>query len=271
METESSTSQTVALQLSRTIYAPPLLSAPPILPPPPTPAAPPLDRKEILKRHAEWLESNGDAGERADFSGAHLGGADLTDANLEDAWLNKTILKGADLLLANLQKASLLQANLQGANLLGTKLQEADLQGALLDNAVGLQTEQLAGANLFGASLPAEVSVLDAVKDLASEARTAGWVVLSMLLLNAAAALRVITTFRMRKSWAMLRSCRSESSCSLSHGPVVFLVAPILILGLYVLAASVSVQRLWESASTMRPRSFPDGQPWTGCCLGSSD
>ena len=257
MDSESSTSQTVALQLSRPIYAPPLLAAPPVLPAPPTPCAPSIDRKEILKRHAEWLESNGDAGERADFSGAHLGGADLTDANLEDAWLNKTILKGADLLLANLQRASLMQANLQGANLLGAKLQEADLQAALLDNAVGLQTEQLAGANLFGASLPAEASVLDAVKDLATQATTAGWVVLSMLLLNAAAALRVITT---------------SDAQILGNAPVlpfrifgvfpmdqVFLVAPTLILGLYVWL-HLYLQRLWESTSTM-PAIFPDGQP----------
>lgn len=246
MDSESPKIQTIALDVPQRRYSPP------------------ADRKEILRRHLEWLESNGDTGARADFSGAHLERADLTDANLQDAWLNKAILKDADFLLANLEGASLLQANLQGANLLGTRLQGTDLQGALLDNATGLQSEQLAGANLFGAKLPAEVSVVEALNDVASTARTAGWLVLSMLLLNVAAGFRVVTT---------------TDAQILGNAPVlpfrvfqafpfdaVYLLAPALILGLYVWL-HLYLQRLWESVSTL-PAIFPDGRsldrllPW---------
>ena len=226
--------------------------------------SPLVERKETLRRHCEWLESKGDMGERADFSGAHLEGVDLTDANLEDAWLNKATLKDADLLLANLERASLLQANLQGANLLGTRLREADLQRALLENATGLQSEQLAGANLFGATLPADVSVFKALKDVADTARTAGWLVLSMLLLNVAAGFRILTT---------------ADAQILGNAPIlpfrvfrafpfdaVYLLAPALILGLYVWL-HLYLQRVWESVSTL-PAIFPDGRsldrllPW---------
>jgi uncharacterized protein YjbI with pentapeptide repeats len=239
MDSESPQTQTLAIQL------------------PPRRYAPPVERKEILKLHLEWLESNGQAGERADFSGAHLDGADLTDTNLEDAWLNKTTLKGADLLLANLERASLIQANLEGANLLGTRFQEADLQGAVLDKATGLQEEQLAGANLFGATLPADVSVFEALKDVAKTARQAGWLVLGMLMLSVAAGFRVITTSDAQiLGDAPILPFRVFRAFPLD---AVYLLGPALILGLYVWL-HLYLQRLWESVSTL-PAIFPDGQP----------
>jgi uncharacterized protein YjbI with pentapeptide repeats len=239
MDSESPKTQTFALQL------------------PPRRYAPPIERKEILKRHREWLESNGQAGERADFSDAHLDGADLTDANFEDAWLNKTTLKNADLLLANFQRASLMQANLEGANLLGTKFQEADLQGAVLDKATGLQEEQLAGANLFGATLPADVSVSDALKEVAKTAKEAGWLVLAMLMISVAAALRVITTSDAQiLGDAPILPFRIFRAFPLG---AVYLLGPALLLGLYVWL-HLYLQRLWESVSTL-PAIFPDGRP----------
>jgi uncharacterized protein YjbI with pentapeptide repeats len=219
------------------------------------------ERREILDRHREWLESSGDQGERADFSGVHLEGTDLTDADLQRAWLNKAILKGADLLLADLRDASLIQANLQDANLLGTRFQEADLQGAVLDNATGLQTEQLAGANLFGAELPAEVSVYAAVKDVADEARTAGWLVLSMLVLNGLAWLRVITTAdtQLLSNAGVLPLAAFRV---LPLGPV-YLLGPILIFGLFIWF-HLYLQRLWESVADL-PAILPDGRRLSGC------
>ena len=239
MDSESPKTQTFALQL------------------PPRRYSPAVERKEILKLHREWLESNGQSGERADFSGAHLDGADLTDANLQDAWLNKTTLKGADLLLANLERASLLQANLEGANLLGAKLQEADLQGAILDKATGLQEEQLAGANLFGATLPEDVSVSEALKGVARTAREAGWLVLAMLMLSVAAGFRVITTSDAQiLGDAPVLPFRIFRAFPLDS---VYLLAPALLLGFYVWL-HLYLQRLWESLSTL-PAIFPDGQP----------
>lgn len=224
---------------------------------PPRKYSPFRDRNEILKKHREWLDSNGQEGERADFSGARLDNVDLTDACLEDAWLTKVQLKNADLLLANLEKASLMQANLQGANLLGTKFREADLQGAVLENATGLQAEQLAGANLFGAKLPAEVKVSEALADAAKAARTAGWLILTMLLLSAALVLRVITTSDAQMLGdAPILPFRLFRAFPLD---AVFLLAPALILGLYVWL-HLFLQRLWESLSTL-PAVFPDGRP----------
>ena len=52
-----------------------------------------IDIKVILEKHAIWLKSFGEKGERADLTdanlrGANLRGADLTDANLTDANLD---------------------------------------------------------------------------------------------------------------------------------------------------------------------------------------
>src|ERR1035437_3168527 len=86
------------------------------------------DLREILENHGLWLDSNGETGIRADFSGKNLEYADLVDARLPDALLHKTILMGADLTLADLRGATLIQANLAEASLLGTQLQQTNLQ-----------------------------------------------------------------------------------------------------------------------------------------------
>lgn len=58
--------------------------------------------EEILVKHAEWLKTEGEEGERADLSDVDLRGADLSDANLH----------GADLYSANLSDADLHGADL---------------------------------------------------------------------------------------------------------------------------------------------------------------
>ena len=75
------------------------------------------DLQEIVENHGVWLDSNGEAGIRADFSGKNLEYADLVDTRLPDAFLHKTNLKGADLTLADLRGATLVQANLAEATL----------------------------------------------------------------------------------------------------------------------------------------------------------
>src|SRR5579863_1262379 len=90
------------------------------------------DLREMIESHALWLDSGGEVGTRADFSGKNLGYAEMVDARLPDALLHKTNLKAADLTLADLRGAALVQANLAESNLLGTQLQQADLQGATL-------------------------------------------------------------------------------------------------------------------------------------------
>src|SRR5262249_50307976 len=112
-----------------------------------------------LEQHVIWLESRGESGTRADFTGANLRGMDLTGVNLRRAILNKTDLKGTDLSLADLQGASLIQADLTDASLLGAQFQEADLQGAILAGAQGLWAGGFGGANLFGAVLPVSLSL----------------------------------------------------------------------------------------------------------------
>jgi len=97
---------------------------------------------EILTKHAEWVNSRGVKGVRA-----NLWNADLRDADLRDA-----DLRGADLSGANLGGANLRNANLSGANLYDADFSGADLRGACLWNAI-LEDADLSGANLGGANL----------------------------------------------------------------------------------------------------------------------
>ena len=247
MDSESLKTQTFALQL------------------PPRRYAPPIERKEILKRHLEWLESNGQAAERADFSGAHLDGADLTDANFEDAWLNKTTLKNADLLLANLREGQPDASQPARAPTCWARdCRKPTCRARSWTTPRGSKSEQLAGANLFGATLPADVSVSEALKDVAKTAKEAGWLVLAMLMLSVAAALRVITTTDAQiLGDAPILPFRIFRAFPLD---AVYLLGPALLLGLYVWL-HLYLQRLWESVSTL-PAVFPDGRlldrllPW---------
>jgi uncharacterized protein YjbI with pentapeptide repeats len=228
----------------------------------PATPAPETDLREVLQQHTAWLEFNGEAGRQADLTRARLEGADLTDANLREAVLNRVNLRGADLLLANFQGASLLEADLRDANLLGSNLQETDLQGATLEGATGLLSGQLAGANLFGATLPASLSLSEAMKQVGKVGQRAGWLALSMLALNALVWLRIATTQDAR----LLTDAATLPLPGMRNVlPLVsfYLFCPVLILCLYVYL-HLYLQRLWEGIAAL-PAIFPDGERLDAC------
>ena len=107
---------------------------------------------DILAKHAEWVNSCGAKGVRANFWNADLSGADLRYADLRGACLWNANLWGANLGGANLGSADLRDANLWGANLWGANLWCADLRDANLRDA-NLKYAILEGANLSGADL----------------------------------------------------------------------------------------------------------------------
>jgi uncharacterized protein YjbI with pentapeptide repeats len=217
---------------------------------------------EILEQHGDWLDSHGETGIQADFSRENLEDADLIDARLPDALLNKTILKRADLMLADFRGASLLQANLKDANLLGTVFHQANLQAATLDGATGLLSRQLAGANLFGATLPVDTSPSEALKYVRQVASKAGWYLIAILLVNALAWLRIFTT----RDPQLLRNAPALPFFGLQADvPFVafYLFGPVVILSLYV-CFHLYLQRLWDGAAQL-PAVFPDGRSLDTC------
>lgn len=216
----------------------------------------------VLQRHKEWLDSNGEAGERADLSGASLENAELTDARLQGALLNKAVLKDADLLLADLRSAGLLQANLEGASLLGVRLQEADLQAACLEGATGAVCSQFAGANLLGATMPNPASIFEGLKQIREAARRVGWLLAAMLLVNALAWLRIITSTDselLRNAPVLPFPGFQRLSPLIPFG----LIGPVLLLALYA-CFHLYLQRLWEGLA-MLPAIFPDGRRLDSC------
>ena len=102
---------------------------------------------EILTKHAEWVNSSGAKGVRANLWNADLSGADLRGADLRGACLWNANLWGANLGGANLGGADLRDANLWNADLRGANLSCADLNDADLSSAF------LGGANLWNANL----------------------------------------------------------------------------------------------------------------------
>ena len=218
--------------------------------------------KEILEQHGDWLESNGESGMQADFSRGNLEGADLIDARLQDAIFNKANLKRADLMLADLRGASLLQADLQDTNLLGTMFQQSSLQAARLNGATGLFGRQLAGANLFGAVLPAETSPIEGLKNVTQVAGRAGWFLLLNLVLSALTCLRIFTTTdsQLLKNAPALPFFGMQADV-----PFIpfYLFGPVVILSVYV-CFHLYLQRLWDGAAQL-PAIFQDGRTLDSC------
>jgi uncharacterized protein YjbI with pentapeptide repeats len=221
-----------------------------------------VELREALEQHALWLDSAGDAGARADFSGKHLEGADLVDARLQRAVLLKTNLKGADLTLADLGDATLVQANLADANLLGAKFDQADMQAADLRGAAGLLGSQLAGTNLFGAILPESVSPVAGLRLVREAARKAEWLMAVTLPLYALVWFRILTTLdsQLVKNASALPSPAPQTA--LPFIPF-YLFGPVAILCVY-LAFHLYMQRVWDGIAQL-PAIFPDGRRLDSC------
>ena len=116
---------------------------------------------EILEKHKFYLDGK-EGGERANLSGADLGGANLSGANLIRADLSGANLSGANLIRADLSGADLSGANLSEADLSEADLSGADLSGANLSEA-DLSEADLSGADLSGAKgLLSTVNFLEA-------------------------------------------------------------------------------------------------------------
>ena len=99
--------------------------------------------KDVLAAHKEWLESNGERGERAELKGAVLQQADLHEANLERADLTGARMTVSDLMGANLKGANLSGADLWMSDMKDTILEGADLRGANLSEVTNLASAQL--------------------------------------------------------------------------------------------------------------------------------
>lgn len=92
----------------------------------------------LLAEHRLWLESYGEKGARADFTGFNLSGKNLRGTNLRQVVFRRTRLiwadfSGSDLTGADLSGAVLNHADLSNANLTGAKLRGAVLRRAKLE------------------------------------------------------------------------------------------------------------------------------------------
>jgi len=220
---------------------------------------------EILARHRQWIESNKTEGTQADLSRAQLAGFDFTGANLRGANFYQANLKGADFFLAEFQGACLAKACLQEANLLGTRFSEANLQGANLESATGLLAPQLAGADLFEAQLPAHLSEFEGLKHVRRLFKNSIGTLIAVLVACALAWWRIVTTtdVQLLKRSSALPFDRLGKVLPMAE---FYLVAPILLLGLYIFAHCY-MQHVWEALSGL-PAVFPDGRrlektgPW---------
>jgi uncharacterized protein YjbI with pentapeptide repeats len=230
-----------------------------------------LELAETIDQHKLWVESAGEEGTKADFSGVNFANADLTGVNLQGATLNKAKLTDADLSMANLRGASLVQADLRNANLLGTELRGANLMGATLYGTEGLWVGRLGGTNLFDAILPESIAAFDSTKAIGDSTRVARWFYFLTLTMSAICCLLIALTtdVRLVVDGTALPIPRIGRVLPMSG---FYLGGPILLLAVYLRFHFVLL-RLWGSMAAL-PAVFPDGQtlekdgPWFLMGLG---
>jgi len=224
-----------------------------------------IELAQILDEHKIWVESGGEAGVKADLTGANLAGADLTGVNLQDAILTKTNLAGADLSMANLRGANLVHADLRETILLGTELRGASLMGATLYGAEGLWVGRLGGTNLFDALLPESVAEFSSTNPIAEASKTARVFYFTMLAVSVICCLMIVftTDVRLLLNGSALPLLPVGNALPMTG---FYLGAPLVLFALY-LRFHFLLLRLWGSIAAL-PAVFPDGQtperdgPW---------
>ncbi|HEV2289329.1 MAG TPA: pentapeptide repeat-containing protein [Candidatus Acidoferrales bacterium] len=217
---------------------------------------------EIVEEHRAWVESRGESGRKADLTGANFEGADLMGAPLQGANLMRANLKGADLLLADLRGACLIEADLSEANLVSTNLRGASLLGANLATATGLVARQLAGASLFGASVPESLYPFEGLAETTAVAK-----VLRILLAGMAAICAGVCIVVAKTKDAQLLKNSPFAPVPVVGGAIpmlaFYLIAPMLLAGIYI-CFHFYLQRLWDALGEL-PAVFPDGRRLTEC------
>ena len=207
----------------------------------------------------------------SDLAGQDLTGADLRFVNFEHANLRGTILgpqtlawsanfNGSDMYKANLRGAELLNANFTDADLCEADLSDSILRCANLSDVRGaLRQEQLSGADITDAALPARLGSLlerlDNVKHISESARKLFLAVLAACLYSW---LTIATTTDVN-----LITNRSSSPLPVIQTtiPIVgfYWVAPLLLLCVYFYF-HFYLQKLWEELGSL-PATLQDGRP----------
>jgi uncharacterized protein YjbI with pentapeptide repeats len=214
---------------------------------------------EKLASHAEWVESHGRTGQRADLAGAELEASDLISVNLRLADMHDANLRASDLLLADLRDACLVRADLEEACLVGANLEGANLEGASLETAMGLVPRQFAGANLRDALLAPHLMEFDAVTAFARESRNAFRYFWMMTAASVASWLLIAKTHdaQLLTDSAIIPFLHSHAAAAALPTAESYLIVPAGIFVLYVLF-HFHLQRLWDSVVEL-PAIFPDG------------
>jgi len=213
--------------------------------------------EEALADHHEWLETRGVSGKKADFAAAQLADTELISVDLRYADLQEANLRSADLLLADLRGACLARAQLDDACLVGANLEGANLESASLSTAMGLLPRQLAGADLYKAALPANLSEFNALPEFLKSAQMAARYFTVTLVYSLLSCLFIWKT---RDSQLLTDSAVIPFLHATAAVPTAefYLISPAVLLILY-LVFHFYLQQAWENLMEL-PAVFPDGR-----------
>lgn len=241
----------------------------------------------LFETRLREAQLNGASLRNAKLNHADLGAASLVRADMQEACFFRTNFQLADLLEAKLWSSNLQEADFRGASLkranfecrtaapagdasavavagmstttdlTNARLQHSDLSDAKLAHVCGLQSFQLAGADLSNARLPDDIKGfkgLDHVGEISKLSRTIFVTLISSCVF---CWLTIATT---TDSALLASSATTPLPIIQTKVPIAgfYLAAPAALLALYFYL-HMYLQNLWEGLANL-PAIFPDGQ-----------
>lgn len=216
---------------------------------------------QILKQGVQVWNENWNSVSR-DLSKADLHGQDLTGVRFQATNLASATLQGCNLSRAHLECANLAGAifcdrdrcaNVDSAQLREANLRDCDLSGV----KGGLQQQQVAGADLTGATLPGPLTrLLDDLKVVGDISDSARKLFITMLVACLYSWLTIATTTDVN---LITNRASSQLPIIQTSIPIVgfYVVAPLLLC--VYLYFHFYLQKLWEELGSL-PAIFPDGR-----------
>jgi len=205
---------------------------------------------------------------RAKFQGANLWGAKLGGALLigsEFDWSDQpTQIPRPDLPHSSWSREQGTNPDRKPADLTATDMRHARLRDAKLATVVGIAAENLGGANLTNAQLPARISTFDALSQAAEASKNAQIVLVSLLVSSAYGLVVFAPSDRMdaqQKQGTTAKVADKNVTIPVIGGEVSVaafgMIVPMLLSILYVYF-HLYLHRLWIYAAHL-PAIFPDG------------
>lgn len=201
---------------------------------------------------------SGSDGQDSMFVQATLDNADLRRGIFARANFEQALIRDANLERASLENANLREADLTDSRLAAANLRQADLSSADLRRTRSLASDQLGGANVYGAQLPEGISRFEGLDQVIELSKMIKTLYASIILGSVYSWLTISATTDVQ-----LVTNSTSSPLPIIQTPIqiasFYSVAPFVLSAIFIYF-QLYLARFWTLLASL-PAIFPDGNP----------